>query len=77
MSIAVSIFMLLLFGAVGIAVLLFFVKIFCEGAVGIMGLAINQSNQLEKKSGKMANMHDKKLTKIEMQIESILGRHHF
>ncbi len=77
MSIAVSIFMILFFGAVVIATLLFFTKISCEGAVGMMALAIKQSKQLEQKSSKMANKYDKKLTKVEMQVENILERQHF
>ena len=43
MPIAVSVLMLLLFGAVVMAALLFFAKILCEGAAGIIGMATEQS----------------------------------
>lgn len=77
MSIAMSIFMLLFFGAVVIAALLFFIKILCEGVVGLLASAISQSKQLEQKSSKLAKRYSKKLTKIEMQIENILERQDF
>ena len=77
MPIAVSILMLLLLGVAVMATLLFFAKVLCEGAVGMMALAIKQSKQLEQTSSKTAKKHSKKLTKVEMQIESILERQHF
>ena len=77
MPVAVSILMLLLFGAVVMAALLFFAKILCEGAAGMMALATEQSKQRERSSGKIAKRYNKKVTKIEMQIEDILKRQHF
>ena len=77
MPIAISILMLLLFGAVVMAVLLFFAKILCEGAAGIIGMATEQSKQRERNSSKIAKSNINKLTKVEMQVESILKRQHF
>ena len=77
MQIAVSILMLLLFGAVVMVPLMFFVKILYEGTVEIMALAIKQSTQWERENGKIATKHNSKVTKMEMQIEDILKIQHF
>ena len=73
MSIVTSVFILLLVGVVVIALLLLSVEIMFEGAIEMITLAITKSKQLEQKNGKVVN----KLTKVEMQVESILKRQHF
>ena len=77
MPIAVSLLMLSLFGVFLMAALLFFAKVLCEGAMGMMAFAIIQSKQLEQMSSNTAKNHSKKTTKAEMQIERILERQHF
>jgi hypothetical protein len=46
-----------------------------EGAIEMitLALAMTKSKQFEQKNGKVVN----KLTKVEMQVESILKRQHF
>lgn len=73
MSIVTSVFVLLLLGAIVIAVLLLSIKIMFKGAIEVITSAITQSKHLEQKKGKVAN----RLTKVETQVASILKRQHF
>ena len=77
MSMIISIFILLLSGAFVMAVLLYSLRILCEGAVEMMVLAAKQPNQLEQKSSKVVAKYAKKMNKVEMQIANILEKQRF